>query len=76
VHTPKGIVGEHGGGLLAAAVLAAAGCPIARPPACDEIDPEIGFLAHADRLPEPPRRTLVTALASGGPAAWLLLERP
>jgi len=75
VHTPKGIVGEHGGAFLAAAVLAAAGSPIARPRGCDTVDPEIAFLAHAGRLPGPPARTLVTALASGGPAAWLLLER-
>jgi len=76
VHTPKGILAEHGGGFLAAAVLAAAGYPIARPLGCDEVDPEIGFLAHAGQLPHPPGRTLVTALASGGPAAWLLLEQP
>jgi 3-oxoacyl-[acyl-carrier-protein] synthase II len=75
VHTPKGIVGEHGGGFLAAAVLAATGSPIARPRGCDAVDPEIDFLAHAGRLPDPPARTLVTALACGGPAAWLLLER-
>ena len=75
VHTPKGSVGEHGGGFLAAAVLAAAGYPIARPRGCDAVDPEIGLLAHAGPLPDPPARTLVTALAAGGPAAWLLLER-
>ncbi len=51
ISTPKSIVGEFGGGALAAAVetVAATGGP---------------------------RRALVSALAAGGAAAWLVLERP
>ena len=70
---PKAVTGEHGGGFLAAAVLAAAGAPVAAP-AGFAPDPALG-VAPANGTPLPaPRLTLVTSLAAGGAAAWLLLS--
>ena len=69
---PKAVTGEHGGGFLAAAVLAAAGAPVAAP-AGFAPDPALG-VAPANGAPLPaPDLTLVTSLAAGGAAAWLLL---
>ena len=70
----KGVAGEYGGGFLAAAVLAASGDDFGGP-ACEfEPDPELG----ADPAPGGPlpaaELTLVTSLAAGGAASWLLLE--
>ena len=72
---PKAATGEYGGAFLAAAVLAAAG---ARwdPPADDDVDPELGVRPAADPIPDSARTWLVSTLAAGGPATWLLLERP
>jgi 3-oxoacyl-[acyl-carrier-protein] synthase II len=76
VLTPKAVVGEFGGGLLAAAVLAACGAPFGRPVACETQDPELAVAPH-DGSPLPaPHRLLITSLAAGGAAAWALLERP
>lgn len=75
VVAPKATVGEYGGGFLAAAVLAAAGEPVAplTPEATDGA--ELGVAPHPGPLP-PARRLLVSALASGGGAAWLVLGGP
>ena len=48
VAAPKAVIGEYGGGLLAAAVLAAAGAPLGPTPGFAEPDPELGIV--------PPRR--------------------
>lgn len=53
---PKGVLGEYGGGLIAAALLSLDG-------------------AFARACPSP-RRILVSSLAAGGSAAWLVLDRP
>jgi 3-oxoacyl-[acyl-carrier-protein] synthase II len=76
VVTPKAVVGEFGGGLLAAAVLAAEGAPFGRLPACETRDPDLAVAPH-DGSPLPvPQRVLISALAAGGAAAWAVLERP
>jgi 3-oxoacyl-(acyl-carrier-protein) synthase len=70
---PKAVFGEYGGGLLASAVaLLQPGTPL--PPSEDfEVDPELGIaLAKAWSSPG---RVLVSSVASGGPAAWIVLER-
>lgn len=72
---PKAVSGEHGGGLLAAAELAIEGSPFGPTPGFVEIDPELGIVPHDGRPLPPPRRALVTALAAGGAAAWVVLER-
>jgi 3-oxoacyl-[acyl-carrier-protein] synthase II len=75
VVTPKAVVGEFGGGLLAAAVLAVEGAPFGRPVAFEARDPLLSVAPH-DGSPLPaPRRVLISSLAAGGAAAWALLER-
>ena len=74
VLAPKAHTGEYGGGFLAAAVLGAT-APSAGPTiGFDEVDPELAVTPHrGDGLPAADV-TLVTSLASGGAASWLLLE--
>jgi hypothetical protein len=73
--TPKAVIGEYGGGLLGAALLAAAGSPLGPTPGFAEVDPELGITPH-DGSPLPlPSNVLVTSLAAGGAAAWALLGR-
>ena len=75
VVTPKAVIGEYGGGLLGAALLAAAGSPLGPTPGFAEVDPELGITPH-DGSPLPlPSNVLVTSLAAGGAAAWALLGR-
>lgn len=73
---PKAMTGEFGGAFLAAAVLAAAGLYRGTPTQDFEPDPELGLAPCLDPPLDPPRRTLITAPASGGPYGWLILERP
>ncbi len=63
VLTPKAQVGEYGGGFLGSALWALN---------ADSAPSEL--LPLGDSL-EPARRLLVTTLASGGPAAWFVLEQ-
>ncbi len=84
VLAPKGVTGEYGGGFLAAAVLAAAagdGRAAAAGPTAGfaEPDPALGVVPHrGGPLARPPGATaaLVSSLAAGGAAAWLVLEAP
>ena len=76
VLVPKATVGEYGGGFLGAAVLAAGGAPFGPTPGFAEPDPELGIIPYREgRLP-PPSTVLVTSLAAGGAAAWLVLGAP
>lgn len=74
VVTPKAVTGEYGAGLLGAAALAVAGATFAAPEGF-EPDPELGVVPRAWSGLRP-ERVLVSSLAAGGAAAWLLLERP
>ncbi len=76
VLAPKGVTGEHGGGFLAAAVLAAAGEALGPAAGFAEPDPELGLTPAAGAGLPPPRITLVTSLAAGGAASWLILAAP
>lgn len=80
VLAPKAAVGEYGGGFLGAAVLAAGGATFGPTPGFGEPDPEIGLelgITPHDGSPLPPPSTLlVTSLAAGGAAAWLVLGSP
>lgn len=72
---PKAVTGEYVGSTLATAVLACEGQSFGKTPGFEEIDSELGVRPH-DGTPLPaPRRVLVTALGTGGAAAWLVLER-
>jgi 3-oxoacyl-[acyl-carrier-protein] synthase II len=75
VATPKAVTGEYGGGLLGAAVLAAAGAPLGPTPGFGEPDPELGIVPHDGSLLAPPTVVLATSLAAGGAAAWVVLGR-
>jgi 3-oxoacyl-(acyl-carrier-protein) synthase len=72
---PKAVTGEYGGGFLGAAVLAAAGAPFGPTPGFAEVDPELGIVPHrgGSFSPAAPARVLVSTLAAGGAAAWLVL---
>ncbi len=75
VVTPKAVLGESSGGLLAAGVLAVEGASFGRVAAFETPDPALKISPH-DGSPLPiPRLVLITALAAGGAAAWTLLER-
>jgi 3-oxoacyl-[acyl-carrier-protein] synthase II len=80
VLSPKGLLGEFGGGFLAAAVLAAAGSRFGPLPGGFEPDPEIGIPEIApvgsSSFPRRPSTFLVTSLAAGGAASWLVLGAP
>ena len=70
------MTGEHGGGFLGAAVLAAAGEPLSPAAGFAEPDPELG-VAPADGHPlPPPHLTLVTSFAAGGAVSWVVLAAP
>ncbi|HSD80132.1 MAG TPA: beta-ketoacyl synthase N-terminal-like domain-containing protein [Solirubrobacteraceae bacterium] len=74
VTAPKGALGEYGGGLLAAAVLVAAGRALAPTLGFAEADPALGLSPVVAGPLARPRRLLVSALASGGAAAWAVLD--
>jgi 3-oxoacyl-[acyl-carrier-protein] synthase II len=74
VLAPKAAVGEYGGGFLGAAVLAASGAPFGPTPGFAEPDPELGIVPHDGRELPPPSAVLVTSLAAGGAAAWVVLR--
>lgn len=73
---PKGAVGEYGGGFLAAAVDAATAQTLDATRGFREMDPELNVRPHEGAPLPPSSLTLVTNLASGGSASWLLLESP
>ncbi len=75
VLVPKAVVGEYGGGILAPALLALEGAHIGPTPGFEEPDPEVGVAPHDGGGMEIPARILLTGLASGGAAAWVVLER-
>lgn len=70
---PKAVTGEYGGGLLGAAVLAAAGSPFGPAAGFGEVDPELGIVPHDGAPLPPPSTVLVTSLAAGGAGAWVVL---
>jgi 3-oxoacyl-[acyl-carrier-protein] synthase II len=75
VVAPKSVMGEYGGGIVGAAVLAAAGTAFGPTAGFAEVDPELGMVPH-DGSPLPvPEVVLVTSLAAGGAGAWIVLGR-
>ena len=70
VVAPKSVTGEYGGGYLAAALLAAGGAAVAAPRDF-AVDPRLGIeVAAAGRA----CRTLISATAAGGAAAWVVVD--
>jgi 3-oxoacyl-[acyl-carrier-protein] synthase II len=74
VLAPKSVTGEYGGGFLGAAVLAAGGAPFGPTFGFEEPDPELGIVPHDGSPLAPPSTVLVTSVAAGGAASWLVLE--
>jgi 3-oxoacyl-(acyl-carrier-protein) synthase len=76
VLAPKAAVGEYGGGFLGAAVMAVAGSRFGERDEAFEPDPALGIVP-ADGAPLPrPATVLVTSVAAGGAASWLVLGAP
>lgn len=74
VLAPKRIVGEYGGGFLGSALLLASGAPLAAPTGWER-DELVGIVPQGSGTSRPPTMTMVTCLAVGGAAAWMVLER-
>lgn len=75
VLAPKASLGEYGGGILGAGVLAVDGAPFGPTAGFEEADPEMRILPHDGAALSPPARVLITSVASGGAAAWAVLDR-
>ena len=74
VLAPKAVTGEYGGGHLASAILAVRQDEFGPTRGLREEDPELGVTPHeGGRLP-PVHHLLVSSLAAGGAAAWIVLE--
>jgi 3-oxoacyl-[acyl-carrier-protein] synthase II len=76
VVAPKAVTGEYGGGHLAASVLAASGARLGPAAGFAERDPELRIVPHDGSPLSPPKTVLVSSLAAGGAAAWLVLGGP
>jgi 3-oxoacyl-[acyl-carrier-protein] synthase II len=75
VLAPKAVTGEYGGGFLASAFLALDGIDWAATPGFRRADPELDLTPHAGEPLARPERILVTSLAAGGAACWVVLDR-
>jgi hypothetical protein len=69
------VTGEYGGAFLAAAILAAEGKGCWDSSWYAEADETCDVAPHAGAIPDEARTVLVTSLAAGGSASWLVLER-
>lgn len=74
VVTPKAVTGEVGAALLAAPILLLSGAQAGACAGFHNADPEIGVRPHDGGDLGPVGRVLVSALATGGAAAWAWLE--
>ena len=75
VLVPKAVTGEYGGGILAPGLLALMGAQFGATPGFARPDPAGGVTPHRGGALQEMSRVLLTGLASGGGAAWLVLER-
>ena len=76
VLAPKAVVGEYGGGHLAASLW---GLGVTNPPAVfrtQQPDPELGVSATGGAGLPPAEQVLVSSLAVGGAAAWVVWGQP
>ncbi|HZN02462.1 MAG TPA: beta-ketoacyl synthase N-terminal-like domain-containing protein [Candidatus Polarisedimenticolia bacterium] len=76
VLTPKAITGEYGGAFLAAALLAARGEAGGAQPWFGVADEACRIVPHRGPIPPGAKTVLVTSVAAGGCASWIVLERP
>jgi len=73
VLAPKACTGEFGGGFLAAAVLALSALDFGPTPGFERVDPDLGIRPHDGRRLPRAKNVLVSSLAAGGAAAWVVL---
>lgn len=71
--TPKATLGQYGGGFLAACILTAAGGTFGATLDIGDMDPELDVMPFGGTL-SGGGLSLATSCASGGSAAWFLLE--
>ncbi len=71
---PKACTGDHGAGILTGLVVALTGGEVAATPGFIEADPELGIVPFGGGALARPDRLLVSCLAVGGSAAWLVIE--
>jgi len=76
VLVPAATAGCHGGGLMAGAVLAAAGCQFGATPGFSSAMSGVRLAPHDGRKLAPPGRTVAISAAAGGSAGWTVLEGP
>ncbi len=76
VFVPKAHTGDHGAGILAGIALGLMGGEACATPGFSESDPALGVIPFAGGRLNKPNRMLVSCLAIGGSAAWLVLESP
>lgn len=74
VLAPKSVTGEYGGGFLASALLAFEEIDWQSTPGFREPDPDLGLMPYQGGGLPPARRVLVTSLAAGGAACWMILD--
>lgn len=75
IHAPKGALGEYGGAYLVAATEIATGTAAGPTAGFRIADPALDLRPSQNPSLPAPKRTLVTALATSGAAAWLVLDR-
>ncbi len=76
VFAPIGTTGFGGGGFLAAVCLAAEGEPLGGSAGHCECDPRLPIRPHPTAVSPTPGRILASTLATGGEAAWVILDAP
>jgi len=76
VFAPIGTTGLGGGGFLAAVCLAAEGEPLGGSAGHCECDPRLPIRPHPTAVSPTPGRILASTIASGGEAAWVILDAP
>ena len=76
VLAPKGTLGEYAGGTIGPGVLAVSGGAFGPTPGFRTSDPELEIEPFDGRGSRDWRRALLTGVAAGGSAAWVVLERP
>ena len=72
---PKSIVGEYGGGFLAASLLAIEGTPFGPTRGFETPDPALGITPHMGEPLARPQRVILSSLGAGGAACWVVIDR-
>jgi 3-oxoacyl-[acyl-carrier-protein] synthase II len=74
VLAPKATLGEYGGGILGAGILAVEGVPFGPTAGFEEADPALRIVPHDGHPLRSAARVMLTSVGSGGAAAWAVLD--